>query len=274
MAGKPGAMTGAAMTTRWRDLLPIHPAAERIPEATEEEKRALAADLARHGLRVPVVLVPVLGEPGRRCLLDGRTRLDLLEAAGVQVVDARGRLLVEHKVARPKDEAEAERLSVSLNVHRRHLTAKQKREIIAGLLKAKPDSSNNVIAKQINADDKTVAKVRRQLEATSEIPRLEKTTGADGKARKQPAKKSRARPNPPHNPLVRAWDMADGETQYEFIRARGVEIAACAFDVEAGSDMAVTSAVARANAGLSAEQRRIKEIADRAEAASKHRAGR
>jgi len=28
------------------------------------------------------------------------------------------------------------------------------------------------------ADDKTVAKVRRKLEATSEIPRLEKTTSA------------------------------------------------------------------------------------------------
>jgi hypothetical protein len=31
------------------------------------------------------------------------------------------------------------------------------------------------------ADDKTVAKVRRKLEATSEIPRLEKTTGRDGR---------------------------------------------------------------------------------------------
>ena len=40
------------------------------------------------------------------------------------------------------------------------------------------------------ADDKTVAKVRRKLEATSEIPRLEKTTGRDGRSR--PATTSRA----------------------------------------------------------------------------------
>ena len=43
------------------------------------------------------------------------------------------------------------------------------------------------------ADDKTVAKVRRKLEATSEIPRLEKTTGRDGRSRPATTKgKSRA----------------------------------------------------------------------------------
>ena len=43
--------------------------------------------------------------------------------------------------------------------------------------------SNATVAKQTMADDKTVAKVRRKLEATSEIPRLEKTTGRDGRSR-------------------------------------------------------------------------------------------
>ena len=50
--------------------------------------------------------------------------------------------------------------------------------------------SNATVAKQTTADDKTVAKVRRKLEATSEIPRLEKTTGRDGRSR--PATTSRA----------------------------------------------------------------------------------
>ena len=50
--------------------------------------------------------------------------------------------------------------------------------------------SNATVAKQTMADDKTVAKVRRKLEATSEIPRLEKTTGRDGRSR--PATTSRA----------------------------------------------------------------------------------
>jgi hypothetical protein len=55
--------------------------------------------------------------------------------------------------------------------------------LIAKVLKAKPEASNRQIAKQVKADDKTVATVRRELEATAEIPQLEKTTGADGKAR-------------------------------------------------------------------------------------------
>src|SRR5260370_37449577 len=79
---------------------------------------------------------------------------------------------------------------ISRNIHRRHLTAKQKRELIGKLLKATPDKSNRQIAEQTKADDKTVAAVRRDLEATAEIPQLERTVGADGKARKQPAKKA------------------------------------------------------------------------------------
>jgi hypothetical protein len=71
-----------------------------------------------------------------------------------------------------------------------HLTSAQKRDLISKVLKARPEVSNATVAKQTMADDKTVAKVRRKLEATSEIPRLEKTTGRDGRSR--PATTSRA----------------------------------------------------------------------------------
>ena len=59
---------------------------------------------------------------------------------------------------------------VSLNLHRRHLTAEQKRELIAKLLKAKPEQSNRTIAKQVKADHKTVAASRLKLESTGELP--------------------------------------------------------------------------------------------------------
>ena len=72
---------------------------------------------------------------------------------------------------------------LSLNIRRRHLTAEQKRVLIANVLKAKPETSNVQIARQVKVDDKTVANVRTGLEATSEIPRLEKTVGKDGKER-------------------------------------------------------------------------------------------
>ena len=52
---------------------------------------------------------------------------------------------------------------VSANIRRRHLTGEQKRDIIAKLLKATPDKSNNAIAKTIGVDDKTVGKVRDEM---------------------------------------------------------------------------------------------------------------
>ena len=81
-------------------------------------------------------------------------------------------------------------IALSFNLHRRHLTSAQKRDLISKVLKARPEVSNATVAEQTMADDKTVAKVRRKLEATSEIPRLEKTTGRDGRSR--PATTSRA----------------------------------------------------------------------------------
>jgi hypothetical protein len=72
---------------------------------------------------------------------------------------------------------------ISANLHRRHLTSELKRELIEKVLKAKPEASNATVAKQVKANDKTVAKVRRKLESTSEIPKLNKTVGADGKSR-------------------------------------------------------------------------------------------
>ena len=81
---------------------------------------------------------------------------------------------------------------MSANIHRRHLTAEQKSESIAKVLKAQPSKSNRTIAKQAKVDDKTVAVVRGKLEATAEIPQLTKTVGADGKARTTaPTRKAR-----------------------------------------------------------------------------------
>src|SRR5258707_6791734 len=80
---------------------------------------------------------------------------------------------------------------ISANIHRRHLTAEQRRDLITKVLKATPGTSNRQIAEQVKSDDKTVGKRRRELEATAEIPQLTKTTGKDGKARNQPITKKR-----------------------------------------------------------------------------------
>jgi hypothetical protein len=185
----------------WRDHLPIHPAADLFPLMSESELRELGQDIKARGLVSPIVLKG--GE-----LLDGRNRLDAMELVGIEFEVTRGgnkQFYLDTPKSRIADGAGALLGSfdgdpydyvLSANLHRRHLTSEQKRELIAKILKAKPETSNRKIAKQTKADDKTVAKVRRKLESTSEIPRLEKTTGADGRQRK-------ARPKKPPKPVDR-----------------------------------------------------------------------
>jgi hypothetical protein len=133
---------------------------------------ALVADIKKNGLHYPIFLYE-----GK--ILDGRNRYRACLELGWEPATRN----CDHHVGDPAG------FVISRNIHRRHLTAKQRRELIAKLLKAAPEKSNRQIAETAKADDKTVATVRRDLEATAEIPQLEKTVGADGKARKQPTKK-------------------------------------------------------------------------------------
>ena len=173
----------------WRDALPINPAAEIMPRPTDDELRDLAADIKAHGIREAVVLFR--DEDGKISLLDGISRLDAATLAGLPVVkDGKFNLdRIPHRFEQGNVNPVA--LVVSLNIYRRHLTAEQRRDIIAKLIKAKPEASNNAIAKQAKADDKTVGKVRRELERRSEIPNV--STRVDTKGRNQPAKRQRSK---------------------------------------------------------------------------------
>jgi hypothetical protein len=174
----------------WRSRLPVHPAADLFPLLSSDELRELADDIDKNDLQEPVTLYrdPDLGD----CLLDGRNRLDALELLGDEIFDYPGKRKVFYRGKRILN-CDFRRMDapsfdpyayvISKNIKRRHLTAEQKRDLIGKLLKAKPEASNVQIAKLAKADDKTVASVRADLESTSEIPRLAKTVGRDGKAR-------------------------------------------------------------------------------------------
>src|SRR5262249_54398128 len=116
---------------------------------------------------------------------------------------------------------------VSLNLHRRHLTAAQKRAVVAALLTEQPTRSNRAVAAAVGVDDKTVGAVRRDLEGRAEIPHGESRT--DTKGRQQPASKpaterkttEEREPEPapaparrfPHSGMLEAWiDRARGQT--------------------------------------------------------------
>ena len=51
----------------WRDLLPVHPAAELFPLMGRDELRELADDIEKHGLREKVAIY-------KDSVLDGRNR--------------------------------------------------------------------------------------------------------------------------------------------------------------------------------------------------------
>lgn len=78
---------------------------------------------------------------------------------------------------------QARRRVISLNIHRRHLTQEQRREVIAKVLVAEPGRANRDIAAELKVDDKLVGRVRAKLEATASLPQLDRTTGRDGKER-------------------------------------------------------------------------------------------
>ena len=71
------------------------------------------------------------------------------------------------------------------------MTAAQKRAHAEELLKANPKRSDRSIAEEAKTDHKVVSRARKQLETTGVTPQLTKRVGADGKARKQPAKRAK-----------------------------------------------------------------------------------
>lgn len=146
---------------------------QHLPPLTPEEYSALEASILEHGILSPVIT----DENG--VILDGHHR---------------SRIAAEHSLSCPKQivygktDTEKRTMALSMNLDRRHLNREQKRALVAESVKADPQMADNVHAKRTGSSDKTVTSIREELEATSEIPKFDKTIGADGKER--PARRS------------------------------------------------------------------------------------
>jgi hypothetical protein len=151
--------------------LAYHRLAELFPLLEGEEYDQLCDDIEEHGLREPIVICD--GD-----ILDGRNRY---RACVARKVEPQFRELPES--IDPFD------FVVSANLHRRHLTPAQRREVVDAVLKQMPEKSNREIARKTGVSHPTVASAREDLESTGKIYQLNKTTGKDGK--KRPAKKMR-----------------------------------------------------------------------------------
>jgi ParB-like chromosome segregation protein Spo0J len=148
-----------------------------LPELPAEQFEALKADIAAQGVLVAVVV----DEYG--AILDGHNRVRACRELGINDYPV--------EVRRGLTEPQKRALARNLNALRRHLTRDQVRTLIADQLRDTPEWSNRRIAGSLGVDDKTVASVRVGLVATAEFPQLDKTVGADGKARRAPPKRGR-----------------------------------------------------------------------------------
>jgi hypothetical protein len=183
----------------WRDVIKIHPAAELFPLMSADEVKALGEDIKKHGLREQIKVLSkwVKSSDGFspaielvNVLIDGRNRLDAMEAAGISIFRMDGHLEDSyfHAIS-SKEVTDAYAYVISANIHRRHLTAEQKREVIAKLIKATPEKSNRQIADQVKVSHPHVAKVRAELEKTGDVETV--STSIDTKGRRQPIRKAR-----------------------------------------------------------------------------------
>src|SRR5262249_53020714 len=188
--------------------LKFHPIADIFPLMEGAEFDALVADIKANGLLLPIELYDGM-------ILDGRNRYRAVRELGWHP----DQILEWHTLTTGPSGGDTDlrvddpfAYVISKNIRRRHLTAEQKRDLIAKLLKARPEKSNRQIGKQIGASHHTVKEVRTEMEGTGQIAQLQKTVGADGKARTQPAKKAKPEAKarlPKHDSRIIAPKLAD-----------------------------------------------------------------
>src|SRR5271166_3390416 len=139
-----------------------------LPPLDAETYAGLRANIALNGVQIPIVL----DEEGR--ILDGFARAQIARELGYECPSVTVKGLSEQE---KRSQVRA------LNLSRRQLDYHARRQVIADELRENSARSNNWIAKSLGVDDKTVASVRREMQSTSEIPKLGYTLGSDGKYR-------------------------------------------------------------------------------------------
>jgi hypothetical protein len=149
------------------------PYADLLPPLRPEERQALAENIRRRGVLVDVVVTEDYE------VLDGHNRLEIAAELGLAHVPI--------EVMTGLSGEQKRQLALDLNLHRRHLSREEIREVIERSLRADPGQSDRAIADTLKVDHKTVGVARKRLEAGGEIPHLGSTKGKDGK--KQPRKK-------------------------------------------------------------------------------------
>ncbi|MGH3319488.1 MAG: ParB N-terminal domain-containing protein [Streptosporangiaceae bacterium] len=117
-----------------------------MPDLTAEEYEALKADIAEHGVRVPVDV----DEDG--VILDGHHRKAIAAELGIDCPT---------RVVAGLTEEEKRHHALAVNIARRQLTREQRRELIAAEIDRDPSQSDRAIARACGCSPSTVGAVRR-----------------------------------------------------------------------------------------------------------------
>jgi ParB-like chromosome segregation protein Spo0J len=177
--------------------LEAHPHSKLFPPMAADDFEKLVADIKANDLQQPIVLY-------QGCILDGnnRKRACLLAQRPPAFVEFDG------------TDAQAQAFVISANIHRRHLTADQKRDLLVKLIKADPTKSNRQHADTAKVSHVTVGDVRSELESTGQIDQLSATTGADGKTRKRKKKEKSEKKKKSDKETITYSEVVDAFTAY------------------------------------------------------------
>jgi hypothetical protein len=194
--------------------LEFHSLSDLFPLLEGVEFDELVADIKVNRLRDKIVLYDGM-------ILDGRNRYRALRTLGVDPEVIRDQYCVEPHCIDASHGGPKEYV-ISANIRRRHLTAEQKIDVLSKLVAVQPKKSDRQLAKETGVTHPTIAKARREAEATGKALPVEKRVGADGKARKQPARKPEAKqqPAPKHDARIISPELGErvGRLAYRLIQ--------------------------------------------------------
>jgi hypothetical protein len=194
-----GKQATAGTSKPWRELIKIHPEADKYPlwkDTDPERLREMSEDIRKHGLKEPITIRDKgdhWSNPDYE-LLDGRNRMDAIEMfrrftvedfQPVKVKHRRGghpdpfyfRLTIkgeedgdECRIFRCEDyldDGQALEHIRSMNLLRRHDTLEEQRARREDFIKAHADWSSRKIAEELKVDHKTVEKDRLRIAAAA-----------------------------------------------------------------------------------------------------------
>jgi hypothetical protein len=169
----------------WRNQLKIHPAAELFGLLDAKALIELPDDIKANGLKLRAAVKKE--EDGSWVLLDGRNRLDAVEASGG------GGVFDETMFEQLPADTDTYAYVLSVNILRRHLTAEQRRDLLAQLIKANTGKTVREIAKMASVSPATAGRaIARVWHAIARVSRETRpATRVDSIGRRQPTTKRR-----------------------------------------------------------------------------------